>query len=266
MENGKKVFYDIESCGKYINTIKNKKIGIWGIHQDFHIGHIAVAEKIKSLSDFVIGIYYQNWAAWIEQINGKVQYKDKPFDKNLLDKLLDFSDCVLVFKNNYTLFDGRYGYYLHNLWPRMIEEYPDSRIPTELLGGQTRENLYTHFRACQALKIVQNEYIKCDVSGGGARDAWRWFFKEWQEENYSYTYEMVDVVCNKNGNAFSGSRPDDKIKINIPLLLPTIKTKNEAQKRVNHLNLKCHYLLRIKGYLYAKYSYQNYYWVEGIKI
>jgi hypothetical protein len=267
MENGKPIFYDIESCGRYINKIKDgRKIGIWGIHQDFHEGHKVIAKRINELSDYVIGIYYQNWADWISQINGAVQYQDSPFDSILLNKVAEHSNCVLIFRDEYTLFNGGYGYWLHNLWPRMLKEYPDERLPKELLSGELRRNLYTHFRACQALKIVQNDYIHCDVSIGGKRDAWRWFFKEWQEENYSYVYEMVEPVLNDVGNALSASRPENKVRFDIPLLQSGIDTLEKAQARVDHLGLKCHYLLQIKGYLYAKYSYQNQYWVEGIKI
>jgi hypothetical protein len=260
-------FYDIVKCGKFIDTIKNdKRIGIWGIHQDLNEAHKMIYERVRSKSDFVLGIYYQNWASWIKQICGDVQYEDKPFNEYLYIKLADISDAVLIYAWDYTLFNGQYGWANHNLWPRMLAEYADGAIPPIFLEGEPRRNLYTHFRACQALKIVQNEYIHCDVSGGGKRDAWRWMFKEWQENCYHYTYEMVEPILNEYGNAYSGSRPDNKIKIDIPLLTPSIKTLEQAQLRASPYRLKCHYLFPFHGYLYAKYSYNNHYWVEAIKI
>lgn len=267
MENGKDalIFCDIQEAGAYLKTSYNtdKKVGIWGVHQGLNIAHKQVYNRVRAMSDVVVGIYYQNWASWINYVCGGCQYTDADYNSDITSDLYKMCDVVIVFGGDYNIFDGRHGYYLRDLWPVMLDQYPDWKL-SKYITGVGRENLYSHFRACQALKIVQNDFIPCHVSAGGKRDAWRWDFKKWQEENYGYTYEMLEPVLDQYGNSISGSKQNLGITIDFPLLLPSLNG-DEVAERAAEYGIKTHYCFVLCGYIYAKFSYNGKVWVEAIK-
>ena len=262
MESGKilnqcRLFFpDLRNCLK-----REKRIGIWGIHQDLHAGHLEVHKQIRERCDILVGVYYSNWGSLIESLTGCIEYQDPPINYDLLAQFHKLNDETFVMSED--IFLGQYNYTKSDLWPMILDQLPNDQIIPEMREKPARNILLSHLRTAQAMKVIFNEQIDCKyvISGGGVRDGWRWKFKEWYESKYpDHEYILINPVLDDQDNSFSGSR---KFPVGKKLLLPEFETKDDVQK---YNDMKCLYFFKTNGYMYAGFEKDGKTFTEGVKI
>lgn len=252
--------WDLEES---LRAYEDHKIGVWGCAGDLHEGNKMVANRVRALSDVVVGINYVIWGNLIESFTGCHHYVKK-IDVDKIDRTnKEMSKyCDIVYTMNEDIFLGQYGYTKQDLWEKCLAQYPTYNIHRETRGLFAKEMLVSHFRTAQAMLIVFNDVLNYDwiVRVGCMRDAWRWELIRWYNEMWStHMYYGVAPLVDQYGNSLSSSRDT----VNRPILLPTMRNKIDVQEQ--NPDWDCMYFFRKHGYLYAGFIHDGRYFIEGVQ-
>ena len=232
MENGSKIFYTLEDLGKKVDRIyaNHKRIGAWFVGTKIHDGHRLLYNKAKNKCDYVIGVYCNTWSEQLYEIYGRKQDVAVGINNKTLNELVEKTDLVMVYANGYTSFIDPKG-----LRKRSEKELPDNELPGFIKNDA--QNIAS-LRTAQSFHIKFNEYVKYDYLGGGQKDPWRLYYKNWHDKYYPYIeYELVTSVLDEYGNCLASSVPENiKKQINKPLLVPGMRSIEEVIENVKDID------------------------------
>lgn len=257
--NDLKTIYDKESHG-----IK----GMWAFHAKCHAGHKKCGEITRKESDWMVGFYWNNFAAGIEKITGKTREVDSPILQYDIDELIKLCDVIIVFTENYHPYMEHYDY-LKNEFDKVFP--PDFLKEKKILQSPT---LYGSLIYSVFIRIVIHEIynINLDFHTNCGRDRWRMIgYNNWCEKRFGCKMNLIEPILDKFGNSISGGEirlPDNlKKRINKKLLKPNFKTIKEVENNIKDIEgLHVTNFIIEYGWIQCKFYFDKYqWWTEGIK-
>lgn len=228
----RKVVYNLEDLGKYVDKIYSKKIGVWSIgnHGEIHDGHRKCYKAVKKNCDFIIGLIINTWMLQISQISKK--QKDVvtlPINPKAIKEMKSLCDIVMIYDKDYTSFAEP-----QSLRIQAEHELPDNQLP---LFIQENDDMLDSLRTAQAFKIVMNPLVKYHYHCGSLKDPWRFYYAKWHNQKWLFRfYDLIKPETDKFGQSLSDSYPKVlQKKINKPLLLKGMRSIEDLKNNVKDI-------------------------------
>jgi len=263
------IVYNLEDLKKEYNERAHGRIGMWGFHAKLHDGHKQCGRIARENCDFVICFYWQNFGEGMRLLVGDSVDSDNPFSIEMANEAKQFSDLVMVFKDDY---------HPYLSYKKEISDIMDKEFPEELLiekGVRYEINLYGSLVYSVAVRfLIHNVYsIKVHYHPTCGRERWKMVgYPEWLEKEFGITYDLLDDwICTRR-NVISGMRnklpPEIFNRVHKKLLLPHFKSREDVEEHIKDIEgLHVGYFFREKGWIQCKFYFEPHqWWAEGLKL
>jgi len=263
----KGIYYNYTDFNKVYDLFAKGKIGMFAYHAKFHDGHKQCALLARENSDFVIGIFYQNFGAEQMKVLGKTYDDDKVFEDSDLDPLFEYSDIGLVLTGDY--------FPALEHWDEIKKDF-DYRFPKSYLKEKgVVDNVYASLLLSFAFRYNFHHInkIHVDYCAQSGRDRWRTVgYTKWLWYEYGCKIDLRDPKRDEIGNVLSGMRNklpkelQDRIKK--PLILPTFMCKEDVEEHIKDIEgLHVGYFFREYGWIQVKFYFEPHqWWADGLKL
>lgn len=267
MENGKvPIVYNLDDLQTIYNKESHGVKGMWGFHNKCHNGHIECAEITKKNSDWMLGIYWNNYGKGIETINGTTEEVDKPILQSDINELKKRSNVIMIFTGNYHPYMKYYDY----LKSEFDKAFPYNFLKNNklMITSQYGSLIYSVF-----IRIMMHEIYNIKINyNTNSKDRWKIVgYNQWCEKRFGIKMKLIDSIKNELGNVMASSfltLPENlKKRVNKRLLQPYFKTIEDVKNNIKDIkNLEANDFFIKDGWVQCKFNFKNHKkWIEGHK-
>jgi len=245
---------------------KNKKIGAWWISHALHNGHIKVLKKVKENTEYVIGIYLNNYYQIIQHVTGFDTGSSLQLSLKSLVGLISNTDIVHL---------GCWGHIPYDI--HTADCLNEKQLPTHSLPEYIRYNPRTLslLRSAQAVVRKTQEITGYTYHAGGMKDYWRPYAAEWARKYLGFTYDEIESERDEFGNSISSSflkwQKITNQVVDFQMLLTEHNSMEDVQRNINNHGIKNLHIIDFidssnMGYKYIRLKATDIVWTDYIKI
>jgi hypothetical protein len=258
-----KIIYTLKELKEITNSFDGT-ISYWPMGYRIHDGHRHLLKLCKEKTDYVIGVYLNNWYRMQQIVFDYYSKADPEIHQETINEMSEKTNVVFIYTGNYFGFSEQDSKKLLNI---AIEQLPNSEIPEYI---HQNKQLISSLRTAQVQVSTFKNKIRFHYHCGSMKDAWRPVYVDWYRKTYPETiYDLIDPILDSNGNSFTASVPDDiKQQITHPLLIPgmrTIEEVKEYNKDIPGLEVAWFHYDPNTKYLNARFQTKTRWWNFGVK-